>query len=153
MTRQEYGRSTEQIELPGFLPHGQANYLYADDDLFVVHAAGPFNREFVEYLIQIETGLLKEMSEKHARWYALTTITNSAMMTPDAMIRYAEYRQAMRDSKLNPQAIAFVLGPEVEGRQLMFPHFAKLYGDSGITFAEFTEEAPARDWLQTLRDA
>lgn len=151
MTRHEYGMKTGHVSLPGFLPHGEANFLYAEDDLLVIHATGPFNREFMERLAVTETSMLETMSRHHAQWYALVTIFNSLMMTPDALSRYIDFRRAMHARKLGPRAIAFILDPQVEGGEIMYPHLSKLYTECGIAFAEFAHEDEARGWLQQLR--
>ncbi|HRE17139.1 MAG TPA: hypothetical protein PLW86_08745 [Rhodocyclaceae bacterium] len=91
------------------------------------------------------------MSQHHKDWYALVTITNSLMMPPDGWSRYADFRRAMHARGLGPRGMAFILDQQVEGREMMYPHFSKLYTECEITFAEFLYEDEAREWLQQLR--
>ena len=143
--------STRQVQSKRFTPHGEANFLYADDDLLIVNATGPFNLEFIENLEVVEYSLMLEMSQRYPTWYALATISVSMMMTPETVQRYAQHRKKMGEAGLNPKAIAFVMAPDVEGRGLMHPHLAQLYEEAGVQFADFTEEQEARAWLMQIK--
>lgn len=141
--------STTQVKVTPFAPHGQVD-IWMEGNLHHYEATGPFNKELVDCLAVAQSDFLQALKPA-APWVSICTVKTSALATPDGLQRYAELiRKTPPD--LIPAATAYVIGPEVEGGQLMAAHFAKIFADVGRPFQTFVTMAEAQHWAWAMID-
>lgn len=112
-------------------------------------ATGPFNEEVFELLAVAQTDFLTTLHIE-GPWASICTLRNSAMCTPEGLQRYTDLMQSPKPANLAPVATAFVIGPEIEGGNLMTPHFASIYASIGRPFKTFETMAAAQVWAQSM---
>lgn len=150
MTREPPLRaSTSQVDSLPFSPHGKVD-IWREGDLHLYEATGPFNKELVDSLAIAQADFLRA-AQQNTPWVSICIVRNSALATPDSLQRYGELiRQA--PPPLTPLATAYVIGPDVEGGQLMAPHFVRVFAQAGRLFQTFATLDEARRWAQGLID-
>jgi len=142
-------RSTTQVGKLPFAPHGQVD-IWAEGDLHLYEATGPFNKELVDSLALAQSHFLQAL-QPAAPWVSICIVRTSALSTPDGLQRYADLiRQT--PPRYMPAATAFVIGPGVEGGQLMASRSARIFEEAGRPFQTFATLELARDWARTLLD-
>ena len=130
-----------------FLPHGLVNVRYSDD-ILRVEARGPVNLELMQALGQLRQTLVAQLRAS-ARFAHMLIIRDSALMSPEAFAKYRQDRAAVYGSAIRyPRANAIVVGPEVEGWELMAPKISEIYLADGVPYRVFADEATACHWLQ-----
>jgi len=139
--------STTNVRQRIFCAHGIVNMTF-DGNLARYEAWGPFNDELVTAYIAIQEQILPEMAAKN-RWGDLTVFHVSMMASPSTFAKFAEDLKASALQGLAPYATAFVVGPDVEGGQLMGQLLHKCYSNAGLLFMVFPEVTEAEGWLQT----
>ena len=115
-------------------------------------AEGPFNREAVEAVGLAMRDLFAGMPPA-PRFANILDMRHSLLASPDALHAYGGFLQAMSEARTAPQAVAWVVAPEVEGRSLMLPIFARLYAEHGRRFAAFETMAEAEAWVREQLNA
>jgi hypothetical protein len=130
----------------GFRPHGRVEF-WTEGSVIRILAEGPFNSEAVKAVGMAMRDLFSGMP-KSPRFADLLEFRGSLMASPDALATFADFLRAMSMAGTAPLAVAFVVAPEVEGRSLMLPIFAKLYDEHGRDFAAFETEERAEAWLR-----
>ncbi len=139
--------STTQLKVTQFAPHGQVD-IWMEGNVLHYESTGPFNKELADCLAVAQSNFLQALKPT-GQWASICTVKKSALATPDALQRYAELiRQA--PPEFSPVATAYVIAPEVEGGQLMTPHFARVFADAGRPFQTFETLADAQDWAQAM---
>jgi hypothetical protein len=138
--------STEEHNKGGFAQHGRFEFEQANG-LVILNAYGPFNLETVQALGRTRTTGEVQWGFNKPR-VAMVLFHGSMLMSPDALRVYQDDLAAHFKNVPPPSAIAWVAGPEIEGRLLMCPHFEKIYQDFHIPWRAFDSEAEARPWLQ-----
>ncbi len=136
--------STTQVKTSQFTAHGMVD-LWMDGQVMHYEATGPFNTELVNCLAVAQRDHLLTLSPQGA-WVSMGTLRHSAMMSPEALARYAEIIAAPKPQNMNPIATAFVIGPDVEGGSIMAPLLAKVFTDIGRPVAIFATRAEAEAW-------
>lgn len=139
-------RSTTEVNALPFTAHGKVD-IWAEDDLHLYEATGPFNKELVDGLALAQAGFLQQL-QPAAPWVSICIVRSSALSTPEGMQRYGELiRQA--PAHLTPVATAFVIGPDIEGGRLMAPRFTRIFEEAGRPFATFETLDEARRWARS----
>lgn len=139
-------RSTTEVSALPFTAHGKVD-IWAEDDLHLYEATGPFNKELVDGLALAQAGFLQNL-QPTTPWVSICIVKASALSTPEGIQRYGELiRQA--PARFTPVATAFVIGPDVEGGRLMAPRFARIFEEAGRPFATFETLDEARRWAQS----
>lgn len=130
---------------PGpFRPHGSVE-MWKDGSVVHLIAEGPFNLETVH-------GVGRAMKELFAtqppqgRFVDILEMRTSIMASMEVMTAFGRFLAEMSSAKTAPLAVAYVVAPEVEGRSLMLPIFARVYAEHGRRFAAFETMAEARAW-------
>lgn len=139
--------STAQLKVTKFAPHGRVD-IWMDGNILHYESTGPFNKELADSLAVAQSNFLRALKPT-GRWASICTVKESALATPDALQRYAELiHQA--PPEFTPVATAYVIALDVEGGQLMAPHFAKVFADAGRPFQSFGTLAEAQAWVQAM---
>jgi len=139
-------RNISTFATSGFRPHGAVEF-WAEGSVIRILAEGPFNREAVQAVGLAMRDLFASMPSA-GRFADLLEFRNSLLASPDALEAFADFLKAMSAAKTAPVAVAYVVGPQVEGRSLMLPIFAKLYAEHGREFEAFETQAEAEHWLR-----
>lgn len=120
-----------------------------DGDLLYYEATGPFNTELIDALAVAQLDILKKITGTRP-WASIGCVRHSLLMSPDAMARYGEIMRTPKPEGKTPAATAFVIGPEVEGRDIITPHFVKIYADIGRPMRIFETLDEAEHWAQEM---
>ncbi len=139
--------STRSIVTNRFAPHGHID-IWLEGDLLIYDATGPFNLELVNVLAVAQQKVLQEMNTTRP-WASIGSLKKSALMSLDALARYGDIMRAPKPAGWTPVATAFVIGPEVEGGNIMSPHFSKIYADIGRPMQVFQNLNEAMHWSNT----
>lgn len=146
--RKRLATSTRLVPVKKFQPHGCID-IWMDGDLLYYEATGPFNTELVDALAVAQMEILNGMTEARP-WASIGCVKQSLLMSPDALARYAEIMRAPKPQGRTPVATAFVIGPEVEGRDIIAPHFVTIYADIGRPMQIFQTLEEAKSWAQDM---
>ena len=136
--------STRSIVANRFAPHGHID-IWREGDLLIYDATGPFNLELVNALAIAQQQGLQDFNTTRP-WASIGSLKKSALMSLDALARYGDIMRAPKPAGWTPVATAFVIGPEVEGGNIMAPLFAKIYADIGRPMQVFQDLNEAIHW-------
>ncbi|MBB2485814.1 hypothetical protein H5407_11340 [Mitsuaria sp. WAJ17] len=139
--------STDAYAQTRFPLHGRVQ-IVGEWPFLLNHSEGPFNKELVLALGQLLAAQIPALQAR-GPWVMLAIIGYSTLATDEALQTFAGMLQRLSATGLAPRAVAHVTSPEVEGAGLMDEAIARCFDTAGIPFASFSEEAPARDWLQS----
>ncbi|QPF71917.1 hypothetical protein G8A07_02555 [Roseateles sp. DAIF2] len=144
--RQTSKRSSTAFASGIFRPHGQVD-IWTEGTIVRLEACGPFNREGV-----LAMGLaMRDLfagAPVGPRFADILEMHQSLLASPDALEAFTGFLKTMSEAKTAPVAVAFVAAPEVEGRSLMLPIFARIYAEHGREFAAFETLAEAEAWVR-----
>ena len=140
--------STRLVPIKKFQPHGCID-IWMEGDLLYYEATGPFNTELVDALAVAQADILKNITATRP-WASISCVKQCVLMSPDAMTRYAEIMRIPKPEGKTPVATAFVIGPEVEGRDIVAPHFVKIYADIERPMQIFETLEDAKRWAQDM---
>jgi hypothetical protein len=129
-----------------FRPHGRVE-VWRDGSVVRLFAEGPFNLETLQGMGEAMSELFAEVPPQ-GRFADILEMRTSIMASPDVMAAFAAFLSRMSAAKTAPVAVAFIVGQDVEGRDLMLPIFARIYAQHGRRFAVFESEADAVSWVQ-----
>ncbi len=129
-----------------FAPHGRVEF-WRDGSVIRLVAEGPFNVESVQAIGAAMAQLFAEAPPME-RFADILTFRGSILVTPEAMAAFDVFLARMSQAKTAPLAVAYVVGAEVEGRDLMLPMFKRLYAKHQRRFAHFESEAQAEAWVR-----
>jgi hypothetical protein len=128
-----------------FRAHGQIE-MWREGAVVRLRAQGPFNREAVQALGDALRDLLQQ-DPPPAHFADVLELQGSMMTSPEALADFEQFLARMAQLRNPPAAVAYVVPPEVEGRELMLPLFARLYARHGRQFAAFDRLEPALTWI------
>ena len=128
---------------PAFRPHGTA-LVELSDAILTVHMRGDWNAEMrsqtSQQMRQYATAL------NAAGPWAICNILHDTLVYSEALYTSARQDYASRPAASRLQAVAFVIGPAVEGATLLKPRFETLL-DGVIDARVFADTEGARQWL------
>ncbi len=129
----------------GFTPHGAYKSRF-ERALVCNDATGPFNVELLQAFAKNSESFYTEVAAR-GPYVLLTTFHVSMMMSPEtiAIVRALVQRLRVRGQAM--VACAHVTGLDVEGREIMGDVYGDIYGQAGVPYSMFTDEAQARAWL------
>ena len=144
-------RSSAQFDAGQFRPHG---HFQIRVEGAIVHsiAQGPFNPEFVKVLGLARDDVLKSLQVPriHAHFVELRT---SMLASPEVLEEFSRFLAAVEREPLMAGAVtAWVLPPDIEGREFMTPLFERVFAAHGRTFRVFEQMAEAQAWVQSLAE-
>lgn len=136
-------RSSEDFAKGFFKPHGRVQ-MWVEGPVVYMVAEGPFNEEFVKAFLQAREELFRTSppASPHAH---LLQVRGSIMASPQML---AVYAQMVAQLKRLPVATAWVVGPEVEGREFILPMFERIHLRLGRNFRSFENLAEAEVWAR-----
>ncbi|MBN8506740.1 MAG: hypothetical protein J0L58_19915 [Burkholderiales bacterium] len=129
-----------------FAPHGRVE-IWSEGSVVRLRAEGPFNAESVQAIGLAMAQLFAEAPPK-GRFADILVFHGSILATPEALAAFDGFLARMSQAKTAPLAVAYVVGAEVEGRDLMLPVFKRLYDKHRRRFAHFEDEAQAEAWVR-----
>jgi len=138
--------STDQFGHGAFKPHGKWRF-WAEGEVIYSVASGPFNIEFVKAL----AGALKEIWATHPFSRPpvyVVQIEHSIMASQDMLAAYRTLHENIPPDRISP-AVAFVVAPDVEGREFVLPLFEKVYTDLNRNFRSFDNLAEGEAWVRS----
>ncbi len=109
-------------------------------------STGPFNIEAVAAMREAYTPVMTAMAVDGAFGH-VTVFHGSMLATPEALAALAALLAEWRSAGIMPVANAYVAGPEVEGRDLVLPHYAAAFGPSS-PLRLFDGLADAKVWVE-----
>jgi hypothetical protein len=128
-----------------FQAHGQIE-MWREGPVVRLRAQGPFNREAVLALGRAMRDLLTA-NPPPERFGDILELSTSMVTSPESMEELERFLEQMGTRHLPPLAVAYVAGPEVEGRDFMMPLFEALYRRQGRRFGAFETLDAARTWM------
>jgi hypothetical protein len=138
--------STDDLPSGKFSVHGRVS-LTVKDNIIIYHAKGPFNIEFLAALEKIEENVLRDMKSEVKDWCEIIIFEVTCMAYEEVVIGFGAYLKELKKNGLIPLAIAYVIGPDVEGDTIMKSKFEKCHADADINFSIFSNEDEARSWV------
>ncbi len=128
-------KSTDEVDPQKFRPHGRATFT-TDGNLLICEAQGPFNKELIAAIADIELGLVYEM-QKCGQWADIIVIKENATASPDCLDAFTEYLTTLGRSNLHSLVTAMVIGDDVFGADVMTSQFIDAYADAGLNLTVF----------------
>lgn len=133
---------------PLFRPHGHIES-HRSGRVIHTHAHGPFNAESVRGYGLLLAELTTELP-KGCPFVVIATMSGSILATPEAWEALEVGVRRRQGSSHRQLGSAWVVGAEVEGRNLFVPRARALYESFGIGFGAFDEVAAAEAWANGL---
>lgn len=116
---------------------GQATVLHFD-------STGPFNRELVDRVREAYTPIFAEAAAQ-GPFAHISSFHGSMLATPEAFAAFAALIAEWRAAGIAPAANAYVVTPEVEGRNLMLAYYRHAWSD--LPFEVFERQEDAEAWI------
>ena len=111
-------RSTSEVKALPFTAHGKVD-IWAEGDLHLYEATGPFNKELVDGLALAQASFLQHL-QPVTPWVSICIVKSSALSTPEGVQRYGELiRQA--PERFTPAATAFVTSAMLRTCEVRLP--------------------------------
>ncbi|WP_296447892.1 hypothetical protein [Rhodoferax sp. UBA5149] len=151
MTGQPKPHSTDDFADGNFKPHGRLD-VHLEGDIVVYDAEGPFNLEAIVALGKARRAVVAEWGTEDRR-ATIVVFRTSMLMSPAALEAYEQGMQAHLAQVKPHVAVAWVVAPEVEGRSIMLPYFAKIFSRINVPWQAFEELHAAQVWARSRLDA
>lgn len=117
------------------------------DGIIYSMAQGPFNAEFLKAFVLARADLLAQAGQRRLRAHILQ-MRCSMMASPDMLDEYRRLMSGFISGQMVAEHTAWVVGPEVEGRDFMLPLYEQIYRELGLPFATFEQLPEAEDWVR-----
>jgi hypothetical protein len=134
MTRKKI-KSTDDFDPKKFRPHGRVTFTQ-DGNLLICEAQGPFNKELLEAIADIELSLVYEM-QKCGQWADIIVIKENAMASSECLEAFTEYLSTLGRANLHSLVTAMVIGDDVISADVMTNQFINAYTDAGLNLTVF----------------
>ncbi len=147
--------STEEVASQSFRPHGRVEFSVSGN-ILTSRVFGPFNVELVRAVPLTRADDFKAFVRR-GTWGDIIVFVDNALASPEALGVLGDSLRNRATQGLLPHATALVLPPDVEGAQLMAPHYLRCFQEHaytahGIPIAQFNDYDAAQAWLSdTLR--
>jgi hypothetical protein len=141
--------SNAQFPDQKFSMHGRYD-LHVADGIYMVCVVGPLNLECMK-------GLGKARAAAFAQWQGevpkvgIAVFHSSMLMSLEALDAYTADLRRDLQSTGKWEALAWVAGPEVEGRDIMVSRFSKIFAEHHVPWKIFDEIETARAWIGDAR--
>lgn len=140
--------SSPERPTPLFRPHGHIES-HRSGRVVRTHAHGPFNAESVRGYGLLLAELTAELPEG-CPFVVIATMSGSILATPEAWETLEAGVRRRQGGSHRQLGSAWVIGAEVEGRNLFVPRARALYESAGIGFGAFDDAAAAEAWADAL---
>ena len=135
--------SSEEFARGIFKPHGRVQ-MWVEGAIVYALAQGPFNQEFVAATVQARTELFKSSPPPEPHGHILQ-VHRSLMASPEMLTVFAGF---IGNLKRQSAATAWVVAPEVEGRDFLLPMFERIFLSHGRNFKAFETLREAEAWVR-----
>lgn len=136
-------RSSEDFASGLFKPHGRVQ-MWVEGPVVYMVAQGPFNQEFVRALAQAREQLFRD-SPPPSPHVSVVQVKASIMASPEMLTVYADLVARLKHL---PLGIAWVVAPDVEGRDFILPMFERIHQRLGRNFRSFEGLPDAEAWVR-----
>lgn len=135
-------------DAPGatFRAHGRSE-LHADGAIIRISVEGPFNVEGVDEFGRKMLALFAAVPAGQAV-VTLAEIRRTMLSPPEAWARLEAHIQRVQNGPYRVLGTAWIVAPEVEGRNLMIPRARRMYAEAGRAFEVFTDPEAAAAWAR-----
>ena len=143
--------NTDNFQAGVFRPHGKLEMWLeetASGGIIYSVAQGPFNAEFLKAFMLARADLLAQAGQPRLRAHILQ-MQRSMMASPDMISEYRQLLSGFIHGHVVAELTAWVVGPDVEGRDFMLPLYEQVYRELRLPFASFEELPPAEDWVRS----
>jgi len=143
--------TTDNVHIGVFKPHGRMQ-VEQTGQMKILEATGPFNIELVIAADVAQDDIYKSLN-KLERWGTVLIFRKSALASPDALAEITRILTRRKEEGFLPVAVALVIGVDVEGVNVMTPHFLNVYQKAGINGRAFTSVDEAKQWMTSVINA
>mgnify|MGYP000986582774 FL=1 len=133
---------------PAFRPHGTAQ-VELSGAILTVHMRGDWNAEMRSQTAQQMRKYAPALNA--AGPWAICNVLHDTLVYSEALYTSARQDYASRPAASRLQAVAFVIGPHVEGASLLGPRYQTLL-EGVIDARVFPDQQSAHLWLQEQLD-
>ncbi len=130
-------KSTDDFDPQKFRPHGRVTFT-KDDNLLICEAHGPFDKELIAAIADIELSLVYEM-QKCGQWADIIVIKENATTSSECLAAFTDYLSQLGRANLHSLVTAMVIDDNVIGADVMTPQFIDAYADAGLNLTVFKE--------------
>ena len=144
-------RNTDTFQAGAFRPHGSLEmWIEGDEENGIIYstAQGPFNAEFLKAFVLARADLLQQAGQQRLRGHILQ-MRRSMMASPDMLEEYRQLMGRFISGAMVAEHTAWVIGPEVEGRDFMLPLYTQIYRELNLPFASFESLPEAESWVRS----
>ncbi len=143
-------RHTDTFQAGVFRPHGSMEMWIESGPgggtIYSV-AQGPFNAEFLSAFLRARNDLMAKAGQQRLRAHILQ-MQRSMMASPDMLDEYRRLLGGLISGGMVAEITAWVVGPDVEGREFMLPLYTQVYRELNLPFASFESVADAEAWVR-----
>lgn len=132
------------MENPLFRPHG-AVQIEVSESIVTAHLHGHWNIEMRNQAAQAMLAHVQTLNAAGA--WGIINVLHDTLIYSEEIFSTSRQDYAARPASSRLAAVAFVIGPQVEGAQLLRHRFDTLL-DGVITSGVFADEATAREWMR-----
>ena len=140
-------QSTDKLDTLNFEAHGRVEFAMMERGVLVYRAFGPFNRELVEAVAELEARAFPDLKAQLGQWVEIVLFEDNCLLSDDALDDYSVFLKESNEQGAAPIASAFVYEPGVEGAEKTSTMFQKVYDEAGIEHRHFKSFEEARDWV------
>lgn len=133
---------------PRFRPHGSSEF-HAEGAIVRISAEGPFNVEGVDEFSRKMLALLAEIPAGQAV-VILAEIRGTLISPADAWEVFEVHSRRAQAGSLRILGSAWVLAPDVEGRNFFVPKARQIFAQVGRQFELFEDVEEAKRWAEKL---
>jgi len=138
--------SINEFQKGNFAAHGHIDFS-VEGNVIVSVVSGPFNLEAIQALAKARRAVAEQWTYAGRRG-AIAVFNNSILMSPEALTAYEDGLRSHFSKPSLTVALAWVVGTEVEGRELMLKHFERIFAGVSIEWKAFEDLESARTWIQ-----
>lgn len=139
--------STNSIEWVKYGPHGRVEISESLENIIIYKAVGPFNKELIKALDELEQPFLKERIQRDEKWVTLIEFKESCMITIEAKEIFSRYLEQCRESGIIQLATAMVITNDVEGKNMAESIYGQFYRNIDVPCQIFEVYDSAVNWL------
>ena len=132
------------MDNPLFRPHGSVQ-IELSDSIITAHLHGHWNIEMRNQAAQAMIAHVQPLNAAGA--WGIINVLHDTLIYSEEIFSTTRQDYAARSPSSRLAAVAFVIGPQVEGAHLLHHRFETLL-DGIIRSAVFSDAATARSWMQ-----
>ena len=143
--------STKDVDFQRFRPHGRIDLSIANERIAIYDAEGPFNRELIIAIAEVEQTALKVLREKGC--FGKVVVFNKSCMAPAETLEQLHEHLIEQRSDGTCHVTAFVIPGDIEGSGMMASQYQRCYKDTGVPFRIFADQQGAVEWISEALEA